>query len=170
MNFSEKIRDTARDDSRRFAKGIFCKIIYQPIALRIMQTHKIIPSGIYLNAPSDTPYFDSRVGKFFVIPGTSFKQYIQWLNQYKEGHLTSVKGLTQEDMDNILEKEQDFADYLRQVLVLVTIPADRLAEKRIVDPRWYDVIVETLDVSQTADCIFVKGTAKYRFEEKEIDK
>jgi hypothetical protein len=52
-----------------------------------------------------------------------------------------------------------FADFLMETIVLITVPKIRLATGDIVDPTRYDVIIETSDISQTMDCIFVESSA-----------
>lgn len=169
MNLRDSNRQTARIDSRRFARGVPCIIIHDQITLQIMSEAGLIPAGIKLTAgPSGAAYFDPIVGKFFALFKTSeqaYKDYLHRLNKNLTPLLdkSNIDNYTIENLKVMQLYKQPFIDFLKQSIVFVTIPASRLIEGRIPDPETYDILVETEDLTQTTDCIFINKSINVPF-------
>lgn len=159
MTFSDNIRQSARDDSRRFAKGVYCRILYEPKTIYILYKYNIVPRGLRLSTPLSNPYFDSTYGKFFALPFTYSKRYDYELKLLSNTGPINPTMKETDELEDIFQKEMKFADFLMETIVLITVPKIRLATGDIVDPTRYDVIIETSDISQTMDCIFVESSA-----------
>lgn len=161
MNIFNKIRDQAKDDSRRFAKGVACKIVYEPKAIGLIKKYGIVPSNVVLNGSAvingnEFSYIDTATGKFFAIPSNSYPRYVTELNKITVVNQAPITPLTSKQSQDVVNKELEIVDYLRQILVLITIPRCRWPEGSIPNPSQYDVIIDTVDISQTMDCIFVR--------------
>ena len=129
----------------------------------------IIPTGIRLNAgPSDKKYFDAILGKFFVIGKVSQQRYNDSLKSYSKNVSTQLADPSKEygidELSVIKNYKQQFSDFLRQVVVMITIPSTRLPDGKIPSPDVYDVIIETQDLNQTTDCIFITQKGQFRDE------
>lgn len=166
-NIYNKIRDQSRDDSRRFAKGILCKIVYQKKALNLIDKYGLLPTNIrfnnsYIVDGVVVSYMDTTAGKFFAIPMNSYAKYLKELKKISEVTLEQRKKEAtnrQSDLDLLVELE--VLDFLKQILVLITVPKYRWPEGQInLNPEQYDVIVDTLDIGQTMDCVFVRAAGK----------
>ena len=129
----------------------------------------IIPTGVRLSAgPSDKKYFDPMLGKFFVIGKVSEQRYKDALESFSKNVSTKLAVESKEygidELSAIKNYKQQFSDFLRQVVVMITIPCTRLPDGKIPRPDVYDVIIETQDLNQTADCIFVTKHGQFREE------
>lgn len=166
MSFIENIRSQSKDDARRFARGIYCKIVHQPDALNIIKKYKLAPGGIQFNTPTEFPYFNSTLGKFFAIPSSSYITYLELIRNLST--LNKAKDTTSiEYRDAASQKELNLVEFMKQNLVLITIPAIRL-NGELYQPDIYDVIIETVDLNQTMDCIFVRNNGQFALAEKKI--
>lgn len=155
MNIFNKLRNQAKEDSRRFAKSVVCKIVHELEAISIIKKYNIAPQNFVFNGGTDDfKYMDTTCGKFFAIPSNNYPTYIK---EIKKINLVSkqLDSLTAIEKEELLEKELEVIDYLRQVLILISIPQDRWPKMAIPDPTVYDIVIETTDIGQSTDCQFV---------------
>lgn len=155
MSIFNRIRSQAKDDSRRFAKSTVCKIVHEQKAIDIITKYKIAPQNFtFIGGTDDSKYMDTTCGKFFAIPSNHYPTY---LKEIAKINLTpkQLDKLTAEEKDQLIEAELEVIDFLRQSLILISIPRDRLPENSIPDPKVYDIVIETTDIGQSTDCQFV---------------
>jgi hypothetical protein len=155
MDRFEDIRNQAKTDSRRFAKRIVCRIVYDKL-LNIMYDEGMVPSGIFINYKTG---LDPINGKMFVIPAINYSKVQSLVKNYQP--TISEDDLQERDIESIetvTRSKSALIDSLRQNAILVTIslqmPEGKLAG---LSPEWHDVIIDSTDVNQS-----IEGTYVYR--------
>ncbi len=171
MSLGNKLRNEASVDSRRVAGGIYCKMISDPVVLKLLKQYNYIPG--YANISPVTGY-DVVSGLAFVIPNHSadkilqVKNYLSTLATEQSQLIAATKEKNKEDELNtsdllkikahIEEKEHRAIDYLGNLLILVTLSPD--AQLGIPNAKQHDVFIETQEVLPPEAYIVTKPDIK----------
>jgi len=169
--FNQKNREQARTDSRRFAKGTVCRIIQgQGIVgsniLKILSTNKLVPDFVKFNMNAESPAaIDIKSGRMFVIPTTEHSEYERLLAQLGNDNLQFVLAADSKPTTGPLENKprqeanallrtqdiyQAVTKFLKQNIIMVRVPKIRVSTGNF-KAEDFDVIIETVDLSQTID-------------------
>lgn len=162
MNFNKKIRQEAKLDSRRFGKGVVCKIVYGPL-LEYLYQKSIIPSGVFINSNTGLDPMDRRM---IVIPINKYRNILSLIsnNEVSKENTESIENNSDlESIQNLTLSEEYKISYIKQAIVFVTIsgsiPEGQLAG---VDPNTYDVLIDSLDVNQAVEANYILTTKKIK--------
>lgn len=162
MNFNKKIRQEAKLDSRRFGKGVVCKIVYGPL-LEYLYQKNIIPSGVFITSKSG---LDPINQKMVVIPVNKYKYVLSLMsnNEISKENTESIENNSDlESIQNLTLSEEYKISYIKQAIVFVTIsgsiPEGQLAGA---DPNTYDVLIDSLDVNQAVAANYILTTKKIK--------
>lgn len=161
--FNQKIREQSRTDSRRFSKGTVCRLLHGESVngskiIDILTRYRMVP-----NSASDgfIPYGDgsnkvaycSKSGRAFVMP---LIEYSELQSLLKDIDLSASLPATQgketnfaiEDVQLVAAAYSRVINFIKQNMIMVRLP---LVRSQPPDPLKYDVLVETIDLSQTID-------------------
>tara|TARA_R110002074_G_scaffold402324_1_gene607042 strand:+ start:93629 stop:94132 length:504 start_codon:yes stop_codon:yes gene_type:complete len=156
MELSDSIRNLAKLDSRRFAKGIVCRIVVGPL-LDIAYREGLVPAGININEKTG---LDPVNNKMFAIPSVAYKEVERLAKDYQT---STTKEQTEEVdlamLETITQSRSGLVTALKQNLVLITltpnIPQGKLAG---LPPETHDVVIDSLDVNQSIEGYYVYRT------------
>ena len=162
MNFNEEIRQIARTDSRRFAKGTVCRILADQPGLTgiigIMLMQGIIPRGINIDSRTG---WDKRSGRMFVIPLNKWADLKEELKNFNPDISQQLKDLQNENLSRDQKEartrqSEPLTTFLKQNTILITVRLPQFPDNKILSPLTWDVLIETLDVSQSMNAQFVQ--------------
>lgn len=159
MNITNKIRDLARLDSRRFAKGVICKIITDQKALAFIKKYQLGPLGIKPIA-GEPPWLDPKFGKFYVMPLSSISEFQEELDMVSLNPPKNLDQYSEADLKKVLSRDQPLVDLLRQKMYVCTMSKAQLIDGSLPDPAVYNVVVETSDLNETLTCVFIEAAHK----------
>ena len=155
MPLYDNLRNQAKLDSRRFAKGTVCRIIYGDL-LDIVYSEGVVPSGIYLNTKTG---LDSINNKMLVMPVIVYPEISKLLLTYKNSIPTEEGEVETDNLEKITLASQGIVSVLKQNIVLVTVeintPHGKLAG---LSPETYDIMIDSIDVNQTIEGRYVYRT------------
>ena len=153
MDISERIRQQAKIDSRRFGKGVVCRIVIGPL-LSLAEQHGLVPRGVYINPETG---LDPINNKMLVIPVTKYEEVNNLLTNYQ----TTVDEVQQqqgdiENIEKVARSDEAAVRALQQNLVLVTVNHNVPDGIRAgAPPAAYDVIIDSVDVNQVIEATYV---------------
>jgi hypothetical protein len=157
MSLNKKLRLESKIDSRRFGKGIVCKIIYGPL-LDFLYQKGVIPSGIFINKTGLDPI--SR--KVAVIPVNKYKQLVNSANQSRLQTPEDNSKISEDELEvvrNISNQEEQITSAIKQSVIIVTISGHiPNNEEAGPDPTVYDIIIDSLDVNQAVEGNYILTT------------
>lgn len=137
----QKIIDQAKLNDRRFGKGIVCRLIHDDTVVNVLNQNGLLPLGVVLSYNEYSGVMVSysvEKGLYFALPITVLEKYEEELSNYT------------------FDTAANLVSFLRQNLVMIRIPPYKCPNGNPgVDPVKYDILIETVDVSQTLDGIFV---------------
>lgn len=163
MNLVNKITQKAKLDSRRFAKSVACRIISNTVWLSFIRSKNLIPAGF---VPSINGY-DVITSRLLAVPIQKWAELTKLFNEANpirtpSQELDSLRNTLTENeagfsiqlsaLEKIQAKQEVLVAFLRQNLVLVYLPISKLpAGETIPNPEIYDIIIDSIDVSQSVD-------------------
>lgn len=157
MSLNKKLRLESKIDSRRFGKGIVCKIIYGPL-LDFLYQKGAIPAGVFINKTGLDPI--SR--KAVVIPVNKYRQF---LNMAKQSRLQTPEEndkMSEDELEvirNIAMQEDQITSVIKQSIIIVTVSGHiPNNEEAGPDPTVYDIIIDSLDVNQAVEGNYIFTT------------
>lgn len=180
--FNQKARQQARTDSRRFAKGTVCRILHGQgktgdLIIDILYRYQLAPSFMLFANRKDGNGLrvaaDPQSNRLLVIPVTEYRDLENLLNDLGQSIDIGIKvpeskpatgpneykNTNDAEKSNLIEnKYYKIVDFLRQNLIMVRVPISRVPNGSLIDPAIYDVLIETIDVSQTIDGLLVDRT------------
>ena len=154
MGIYEDIRGQAKLDSRRFGKGVTCRIVYGQM-LTEAERYGLVPPALK-GALSETG-IHSVTRKMFVIPVAKFNEVAQ-LRSQASGQLSAdqLRDIDVEAYQRYTEVNDAYVRALKQNLVLVTVQLD-IPEGKVagLNPEAYDVVIDSIDVNQAIEARYV---------------
>jgi hypothetical protein len=160
MDISEKIRQQAKIDSRRFGKSTVCRIVVGTL-LTLAEQHGIVPSGVFINEETG---MDPINNKMLVIPVTKYEE-IKTLTAKLAGNTKQIIAEEMPDLDmldQVTRSDETLVRALRQNIILVTVqntpPENAKAGAR---PETYDVLIDSVDVNQSIEARYVFRKASW---------
>lgn len=163
MNLTNKITQRSKLDSRRFAKGVACRIISDLLLISFIRAKGLIPATIIPGANG----YDIITSRLLAIPLNKWSNLqdlvaaasinvdinnnsIPRPENFSAGEEAYTKRLS--DLVAIKAKQDFLINFLRQNLILVFLPPSKLpAGAAIPDPDVYDIIIDSIDLSQSVD-------------------
>lgn len=153
---------------RRFGKGTVCRVLHGDQITDILVRFSLVPSGTIFSTKTESGKMIAAAtdrGMFFVVPIIDYPEMEEELKR-----LGSLDPLSEENENRSLEELQLMArqhesiiSFLKQKLIMVRVPVDRWPNGSVPNPDLYDLMIETIDVSQTLDGLFV-DRAKFDYE------
>lgn len=171
MKLSNTILHTAKADSRRFARGVQCRIIYESEILDLISRYNLKPVNIVFDA-GITKWYAMQTGHFLAIPVDAVKKY----ENLKKSVKSSILNL-ESDIEDVLNSsaratmlltETPLIDYLRQKLILVSCQRNEMPDNKLVNPLLYDIVIDTIDIGLGKDCKFIPRS-NLNFRKKQED-
>lgn len=151
----QKILQQAKLSDRRFGKGIVCRLFSGSLIIDILNRYSILPPGTLLNVQADGIPVSIAIERalYFAIPISLLDKLEDELKNYTPQTPASIIG------------------FLKQNLVMIRIPPERCPNGNgIINPQLFDILIETIDVSETLDGVFVQRP-QFNFERKKtVDK
>lgn len=164
MDISERIRQQAKMDSRRFGKGVVCRIVIGPL-LSVSEQHGLVPRGVYINPETG---LDPINNKMLVIPVTKYEEVNSLVKNYQNSVSQRQQKLDDiENIEKVARSDEALVKALQQNLVLVTVNHNVPDGIRAgAPPEAYDVIIDSIDVNQVIEATYVyRSRANIRTEE-----
>lgn len=159
MSLNKKLRIESKIDSRRFGKGIVCKIVHGPL-LDFLYQKGCIPSGIHINKTG----LDSTSRKSVVIPVNKYRKVLSMINNNLQTPATNNKVGEEQDLEilqNAAIQADQIISYIKQTIIIVTISGHiPNNEDAGPDPKLYDIIIDSLDVNQAVEGNYILTTNK----------
>lgn len=157
MSLNKKLRIESKIDSRRFGKGIICKIVHGPL-LDFLYQKGCIPSGIHINKTG----LDSTSRKSIVIPVNKYRKVLSMINNNLQTPTTNNKVVEEQDLEilqNTATQADQIISYIKQTIIVVTISGHiPNNEEAGPDPNTYDIIIDSLDVNQAVEGNYILTT------------
>lgn len=162
MGFNQKVREQARTDSRRFSKGTVCRLLHSDEVngskiIDILIRYSLVPTsasdGFIPYRAGDKVAYCTKSGRAFVVP---LNEYLELQSLLKEIDLAASQPSStgQEttydvpDVQSVAEAYNRVINFIKQNMIMVRLPS---ARSQAPDPLKHDVLVETIDLSQTID-------------------
>lgn len=162
MGFNQKVREQARTDSRRFSKGTVCRLLHSDQEngskiIDILIRYSLVPTsasdGFITYQAGDKVAYCTKSGRAFVMP---LNEYVDLQALLKEIDLaasqpTSTGEETSYDVSDVQAVAEAYSrvvSFIKQNMIMVRLPYIR---SQAPDPTKHDVLVETIDLSQTID-------------------
>lgn len=144
MSIYENLRNQAKIDSRRFGKGIVCRIVYGQL-LGFIQAHGLVPRSIYFSSQTG---LDPANFKILLIPVTKYDEIINLLNNNDakgDPNSTEIS-----EINTQISANDPLIAALKQNIILATIDYSSIPEgvKVGAPPEAYDVLIDSIDVNQ----------------------
>ncbi len=156
MGFAEKIRQIAKIDSRRFAKGTTCRILseveFKGIT-SILVRAALIPTGVTIDSDSG---WDEVTGKIFLIPVTKVRELLIELNNYTPSKEKKDEKITKEEHIRRELVAEPIAAFLAQNMIIASTTLASLPGNKKPNPLAVDAVIETVDLSQNTSVMFVE--------------
>lgn len=157
MSLNKKLRLESKLDSRRFGKGVVCKIIHGPL-LDFLYQKGAIPSGIFINKTGLDPI--SR--KAIVIPVNKYRQFVNMAKQSRLQTPEANDKMSEDELEvirNIANQEEQLTSVIKQSIIVVTVSGHiPNNEEAGPDPNVYDIIIDSLDVNQAVEGNYILTT------------
>jgi len=158
MSLRDQLRADAKMDSRRFGKSIVCRIVHGPL-LSFIEQKGLIPNVILIN--NDTG-LDPINNKMVVIPVSKYSQILELLQNYD---VTVSQGLDVNDdtesFEKLLRINEEIIVAIQQNMILVTVSS--VMPEGIsagVSPQLYDVLIDSIDVNQAIEAVYVHRSVR----------
>lgn len=136
----QKILQQAKQNDRRFSKGIVCRIIHNDTIVSAINRNYLLPPGTFLSLSirGISVAISTDRGLYFAVP-------------------ISVQDKLEDELNNYtIENESSMISFLKQNMIMARVPAVKCpGSNPLVDPNNFDILIETVDVSETLDAIFV---------------
>lgn len=175
MRPTAKIEQKLETASRRFGKGIICRILQGPIVAYLV-ANNLVPKEL-ADFPDPSIAVSSTKYRVFVIPLNSYNDYTEAARQ--AGVMVFGSSLSQEskakdtftertnpdsslssitDLERLMISQEPLLRFLRQNLIMVSIHPSQLPRGRFDDIKKMDVMIDSLDVSQSVSGTLVPRT------------
>lgn len=157
MNYND-LRNQAKIDSRRFGKGVVCKILHGQI-LAIAYREGLVPSGVYFN---ENTGLDPINNKMMVVPVIVYKDLLKLVKNYQTSANPETTSSTDSDaLESITLSRDPLVNFIRQNAVLVTVNSHiDQGKKAGLDPEAYNILIDSIDVNQTIEGRYVYNTVQ----------
>jgi len=157
MELYDSIRNQAKMDSRRFGKGVVCRIVVGQL-LDILYKEGMVPNGVYINQQG----LDPINHKMFVIPVVKYPEIERLVKDYQPTLTEDQKRkMDLEAVETVTQSKSGLVKALRQNIVLVTLNMNvPHGQQAGLDPNYHDVIIDSLDVNQTIEATYVYRTVE----------
>ena len=184
MRSLRKVEHNARIASRRFSKGIVCRIIQGKPLLQYMQASGLVPRGLEFQENFELAYSPRR-GRVFVIPLHDYNQFLTIAAEAGYGKVSDSLGNTprvasanEDDPDaarlrSVFEYERNLRskdilyNFLKDHMVVVAINVGNIPKDGLLSMlSKVDVIIDTVDTGQDCRGDFVSKTEKYSNENR----
>lgn len=156
---TQRTQLTDKLNDRRFGKGTVCRLLYGNQITDILLRYNIVPPGTVFGAQVDGKWIAAATdrGLFFVVPIIDYPELEEELKNL--GSLDPIaiqsENLSAQEIQTRATQHEAIVSFLRQKVIMVRVPRDRWPNGSPPDPDLYDLMIETIDVSQTLDGLFV---------------
>lgn len=173
MNIFQQSRIQSKIDSRRFSKGVYCEILAGDY-IDVLKTNNLIPPSVDLSKENG---LDSKLLKLVAIPLPKYEELeklskllnAQVANDLQDEQAAQAKRIKEDrpgfdvgDVDTltIISAANDrLINFIKQNMILVQLNDNMPEGKRAgLDPKFYAVEVDSIDVSQSASGFYVRKT------------
>jgi len=163
MGLHDRIRQEAKIDSRRFGKSVMCDIIQGTSHKKLLVEGKILPQGFVLLEQYEGA-FDPIVNMLFVMPRNKYEDFIKIEKNLSSGlnQPATEEQQAATDVDaakNIVDVNAKLIKFLKQNTILVKMPDTDETKYVPKDPRYWGVVVDSVDVGTAVHGFYSKKTA-----------
>jgi hypothetical protein len=181
MNNNRKVEHNARIASRRFSKGIVCKIIQGQAIVQFLQSAGLVPFGLEFTTMPDVAYSKNR-HRVFVIPNYNYPDLVRIANDAGIGSSPtqtfknfSETSTAKEDevvdpqeqkirsvfeLERLARKKDVLIDFLKQNMIVVSIDPQTIPKNLDIMLKKVDVVIDSIDLSQATRGDLVPTTTK----------
>lgn len=155
MTLRESIYHRGQIASRRFAKGIPCSMIGDPVILSVLNKYKLLPPGISIVGPSAG--YDAVTGKVILIPLVKEQELQDLFANYTASIGSSPSSSSDPKASSNraeqIERDQNieivFIDFLRQNIIIAYTSISDIPGNTLPSPDKINFLIESLDVTQS---------------------
>jgi hypothetical protein len=173
MRAFKKAETNAKLASRRFSKGIVCKIIRGARVIDFIVSTNLIPQGMIF--PDNEIAYASNRNRVFVIPLYNDEEFQQLVADaglsFKPGQSQTNAPVPFEDkkqspfqLQRELKRQEPLLNFLRQNMIMVAINPLTIPKNLPANIKKVDVLVDSIDTSQAINGEFVYKTTTYNNE------
>lgn len=174
MGLNQQIRSQAKLDSHRFAKGTVCRILHgikDNLIIDTLFRNQLVPHVTFLAYEGDLiSAVCNKSGRAFVVPIKDWPILLKLLDKINNTEINlqlitddktflgpqETRGQkNSQQIANYKSGVQDLVEFLKQNMIMVRIPINSVSGSKTINPLEYDVIIETIDLSQTIDALLV---------------
>jgi hypothetical protein len=176
MRAFKKVETNAKLASRRFSKGIVCKIIKGARVIDFMISNQIVPVGLIF--PDNEIAYASNRNRVFVIPLYNYEEFEQLVADaglsFKPGQsqnsIPTTPGNEEQSalrLQKELRRQEPLLNFLEQNMIMVAINPLTIPKNLLANIKRVDVLVDSIDTSQAINGEFVYTTTTYTNEYKD---
>jgi hypothetical protein len=176
MRAFKKAEANAKLASRRFSKGIVCRIIKGARVIDFIVSSNLVPQGLIF--PDIEIAYASNRNRVFVVPLYNYEEFEQLIG---EAGLSLRLGQSQNpaptppnnekqnafQLQKELRRQEPLLNFLKQNMIMVAINPLTIPKNLPANIKKVDVLVDSIDTSQAINGEFVYTTTTYTNEYKD---